>query len=274
MSFIHPYWLFALLILPLLVVLKALKSRNTLSVSLLAPRLQKRIESTKKTKGTALAFSMRILALALAIFALARPYDGEQRIEIDSSGHNLFILIDVSHSMLSEDSQPSRIYSAQTKAIEIVNKLPSSKIGLAKFAESLTLITPYTEDHQTITKFIRECNPDETRASGSDLGRALSSSISTLTHQNKEAHSILILSDGEMHSNAVDSAANLASDKNIKLFTVGVGTKAGGTIPDLTQRDGKFKDPFQSRRSTSTDISSAKRPSVVIGKPSPGRMLQ
>jgi len=105
--------------------------------------------------------------------------------------------------MLSQDVLPSRTNIAHQTAINILESIPDSHVGVASFSGNLTLLSPYTPDHQSVVKAIKEAQPDIEFATGSDLGRAVKSILNILSESQTSSHSVVILSDGEKHDHEI-----------------------------------------------------------------------
>ena len=244
MDFIFPYWLICLLLIPVLIAgyaVAVLRPKGK-GKTIIAERLQQKWRQQKSLGINHLGNLLHILALGLVIISVARPYSGEKVITVASEGHNIFILFDTSTSMLSRDMSPSRIEAAHAAAITVLKAFPESNIGVATFDESLTLYSPSSQDHDAIIKDIRSCLPDPEYPSGSDLGRAVTSSLEMLKSVAGQNHTVIIFSDGEKHVSEMDDAMAMAKAAAIPIFTVGVGTPTGGTIPNEEQQDKKFRD--------------------------------
>lgn len=244
MSFLHPYWLISLLTIPLIVGSVFLsKYWDKASWSkLVSNRLQRTLMIKTNRTTFWLGFGLQITGLLCVILAAARPYDGESKIEVNSSGHNIFFLIDNSRSMLCQDVKPSRMDVAHSQAIKIMRDMPEVRFGLATFAGTMTFVSPYTIDHKTLAEEMRSQKPENSRAGGSDLPRAILTLLSILKETESPAHAVIVFSDGEDHGEEMEQALQLAAEAKVKIFTIGVGTVKGGTIPDITEKDNKFKD--------------------------------
>ena len=134
MIWVHPEWLWALLLLPLLVLLYIrYNKRHQAKLSLSAYRLLPK-GSGRRSYLRALPFALELLALAAMIVALARPQDSNHWEERSIQGIDLVLAMDLSGSMQALDLKPNRFEAARTVASEMIAARPNDNIGLVVFA--------------------------------------------------------------------------------------------------------------------------------------------
>ncbi|MBQ8901033.1 MAG: VWA domain-containing protein, partial [Akkermansia sp.] len=144
MSFLYPYVLIALLLPLLLAVLAILNHRQARQSwqLLVAPAHRAALVRKPPLWRTVLPAALGLLALTFGILAAARPINGYTDSGAVSSGRNLIIALDVSRSMETTDVTPSRLEEARTAAYELINALPTDKIGLIIFSGEADLVVP------------------------------------------------------------------------------------------------------------------------------------
>lgn len=245
MSFMYPYVLFALA-LPILAAVAALYPPSSVSRGwrqLVSAEHEEELVCAVPAWRRKLPLMLGIPALALLIFALARPYAGETQTENEWSGRNLIIAIDVSRSMETDDVKPSRLEQARTAAYELLDALPDERVGLIVFSGEAELVIPLTYDHDALKDAIEQINRQWISSGGTNFGRVLSCAVETFRKSGAQGtNALIILSDGE---DTVDSSPVLAEEAkkdHLLVMTVGIGTRAGAPIPDASSRDGLYAD--------------------------------
>ena len=150
MIWVHPEWFWALLLLPLLVLLYIrYNKRHQAQLSLSAYRLLPK-GSGWRSYLRALPFALELLALAAMILALARPQDSNHWEERSIQGIDLVLAMDLSGSMQALDLKPNRFEAARSVASEMIAARPNDNIGLVVFAGESFTLCPLTVDHNVI----------------------------------------------------------------------------------------------------------------------------
>jgi len=182
---------------------------------------------------------LRISYFSLMIVALMAPSFGEQKQEVKSEGKDIFFVIDLSHSMDAVDVKPSRLGKMKFELKKIVSEFNSDRIGLIVFTSEAFLQWPLTFDHSSLLNlFISPLSTSQIYNKGTDFAPALQLALQKHLKEdeqqvkNKTSKIILLVSDGEDFGDDVANIANKIKQQGIKLFTLGIGTKAGGKIPD------------------------------------------
>ena len=245
MNFLHPEVLF-LLILPLLLAVAAIVSARRKNNSWLAL-----VSETHKTELLVRPAPWRrhfptafgLLALALVIIALARPYSGYTDRKDISMGRNIMLAIDVSRSMETRDVSPSRLEQARTAAYELMDALPDDNFGLIVFSGDAQLAVPLTHDHNALRESIEQINRSWASYGGTNLNNVLSCALDTFKqHSPDTTNALIILSDGEDTVGNSLSLVERARKEHLIVITVGIGTKTGDVIPDTHDRTGLYRD--------------------------------
>ena len=244
MSFVHPSWLLLLLILPMILLGAILTTRasNKAWQQLVATRLRKQLVKEGSTTRRWIALIMGLLGCALLIIVLARPYGGETSTTEQIRSRNILIAIDTSRSMLVEDVAPNRISHAKAMALELVQTFPNDRIGVIAFSGAAVSMAPLTIDHTAVHETISQLDTNVIPSGGSDLAAAVELAIETFEKSDKKSNALIIISDGEDHSEKIQFAGSEIRDAGTAVCTIGVGSAEGGMIPDLRNLDGKFRD--------------------------------
>lgn len=178
-------------------------------------------------------FVLKLAAIGLLIVALARPQTFDSRRTARVEGTDIVLALDISGSMATKDFEPTRFQAAKDVAVKFVNQRANDNLGLVVFAgESLSLM-PLTYDRGAVTNALMNVKlgdlPD-----GTAIGDGLTSAINRLLTGKAKSKSIILLTDGSNNAGQVPpaTAAQIARQKGIKVYTIGMGTNGTITITD------------------------------------------
>jgi Ca-activated chloride channel family protein len=167
---------------------------------------------------------------------------GTKMEKIQRKGIDVMIALDVSKSMLSQDVVPSRLEKSKLLIQTLLKKLEGDRVGLVIFAGNAYLQMPLTVDYSSLMLYLRSVNTNSVPTQGTIITEALDQAESAFNATDKKHKAIIVITDGEDHEeNAIDKAEELASD-GTKIFTVGVGTPNGGTIPIYNETGNKVDE--------------------------------
>lgn len=178
----------------------------------------------------------RTFYFALFIVALLGPSFGGSKKEVKSVGKDIMICVDLSKSMDAFDIQPTRLEKVKYEMKKVVAAFNSDRIGIIIFSSEAFMQCPLTYDQNALNLFIETMNSGLVPASGTDFGPPLRLALKKLeendTAPNEQAKSkvIILISDGEDFGEDTDDVVNEIEKRDIKLFTLGVGTEKGGNI--------------------------------------------
>ena len=177
-----------------------------------------------------LPFALRLAALALLIVALARPQDVERLSRTNTEGIDIMLAIDVSGSMLARDFRPDRITAAKEVAGSFIADRYGDRIGLVAFAGEAFTQSPLTTDQGTLQTLLGRLRSGVVE-DGTAIGNGLATAINRLRESNAKSKVIILLTDGENNRGEIAplTAAEIARDQGIRVYTIGVGTR--GTAP-------------------------------------------
>jgi Ca-activated chloride channel family protein len=178
-----------------------------------------------------LKFVVLILALASLIMALVNPKMGTKMETIKREGIDIVFAVDVSKSMLAEDVAPSRLEKTKQLVSQIINQLGNDRIGIVAYAGSAFPVLPITTDYGVAKMFLQSMNTNMVSSQGTSLDEAINLSGTFFDKSNKTSKLVILISDGEDHSEGAEDAAAEANKMGMKIITIGVGTPKGGPIP-------------------------------------------
>lgn len=180
-------------------------------------------------------FKETILVIAVAAIgiALARPQWGEQTEVTETMGQDILFLIDCSQSMMAADIRPNRLTRARFAVMDFVQKHGQGRVGLVAFAGQAFLLCPLTYDYEAFREAITSLDDRSIPVPGTDLGRALDEAF-LATEKLDRRKIMMLLTDGEdLQKTGIDRARQLA-EKDVQVFTIGIGTSAGTQIQTAT----------------------------------------
>ena len=171
------------------------------------------------------------LGLSLAVVAMAQPRWGHSWKEQEVTGLEIIVALDVSRSMDAQDVDPSRIERARRETLDLIEAMPSSRIGLVLFAGGAYPRMPQTLDHQALRGILSRTDTQTIRAQGSSIGAALKEARGLMDLDRKADRAVLLLSDGENWDRGLQEETAALAQAGIRVYSVGIGTLAGAPIP-------------------------------------------
>lgn len=173
-----------------------------------------------------------LVGCAATILAAARPRFGEYDEQVKQPALDLFILLDVSRSMLAADVTPSRLERAKIDIRDLVAAIPADRVGLVLFAGNPSIRIPLTTDHEALLQELSFVDPRSVALGGSRIGDAIRRTIEAFGPASDRDRVIVLLSDGGDQDSNPLAAAKEAREANVRLITVGIGDpKEGARIP-------------------------------------------
>ena len=172
--------------------------------------------------------------LVLALFAMAGPRWGYHEQETVSSGLDILVCIDVSRSMLADDTKPNRLTRAKLAAYDLMAVARTERLGVVAFAGDAFLQCPLTLDDEAFRQSIESLDTDIIPNQGTAIGSALREAMHAFDKESHGSRAIVIISDGEDQETGATEIAEQAARDGIRIFTLGVGTTTGTVlrIPD------------------------------------------
>lgn len=181
------------------------------------------------TKNT-IRFVLQMIIFSLLVLAFANPQVGTKLQEVKQTGIDVFICLDVSLSMSAEDIKPNRLEKAKYQISSLIQKLQGDRIGLVVFAGNAYLQFPLTIDYSAANLFLSAVDFNTIPQPGTAIASAIQMAVQSFdTSSTKKA--IVIITDGEDHEGDIDKAIKLANEKEIKIYTIGLGSPDGTPIP-------------------------------------------
>lgn len=201
------------------------------------------LKGSWRTYGVWIAPLLQIMAFVLIVIALARPQYTNTTVERNAEGIDIVLTLDISTSMKAEDLKPNRLEAAKNVAEDFISKRISDRIGLVLFARKSFTMVPPTLDYDLLQRLLRDVEMGVVE-DGTAIGMGIATAVNRLKESPAESKVIILLTDGQNNSGEIDpvTAADLAVSYDIKIYTIGAGTR--GTAP-YPVRDPIFGDRYQ-----------------------------
>ena len=167
-----------------------------------------------------------IVALLLIIVGFARPQISSLDKDLTVEVIDIVLVLDTSSSMLAEDFKPNRLEAVKDAAKEFIKNRSGDRIGLLVFGKDTFIQCPLTIDYSVLNNLLSEVTVMEPKYDGTAIGVAIANGVNRLRNSDSESKVIILLSDGSNNVGSIDpiSAAKIAKEYNIKVYTIGAGT--------------------------------------------------
>ena len=183
-----------------------------------------------------------VLAILFLILALTRPRWGYQWEDLHQRGVDVIVALDVSSSMLAEDIKPNRLERAKRKISDLLDMMEGDRIGLVAFAGTSFVQCPLTLDYGAARLFLSAIDTQLIPVQGTALGNAIKTSVKAFRSQEKKSKALILITDGEDQTGKALSAAKLAGDQGVKIYTIGIGGEIGAPLPNSSGAGGFRKN--------------------------------
>ena len=183
-----------------------------------------------------------VLAILFLILALTRPRWGYQWEDLHQRGVDVIVALDVSSSMMAEDIKPNRLERAKRKISDLLDMMEGDRIGLVAFAGTSFVQCPLTLDYGAARLFLSAIDTQLIPLQGTALGNAIKTSVKAFRTQEKKSKALILITDGEDQTGKAISAAKLAGDQGVKIYTIGIGGEIGAPLPNLSGAGGFRKN--------------------------------
>jgi Ca-activated chloride channel family protein len=234
--FLHPQFLALLLLLPVVAFWLGRKGRVA-AVEYSSAAVAREVARETRSRIGNLAVLLPLLAAALFIVGLARPQWQQGSVEVEASGVDLMLAIDVSGSMQSLDYQvngqpTSRIDTVKAAVGKFIDARPDDRLGLIEFSAEPYMISPLTLDHDWLRQGLERVDTG-TIADGTAIGDAIAMGVNRLRDQPAKSKVLVLLTDGCNNMGKLSPllAAETAKALGIKIYTIGAGVRGNAPMP-------------------------------------------
>ncbi|WP_147677656.1 vWA domain-containing protein [Algibacter pacificus] len=226
-------WFWTLAIIPVIIVLFLLLQfwRYRTQKKFADKALLKRLSPNKSLFKSILKVVVLCLAFLCLTIALVNPKIGTKLETVKREGVDIVFAVDVSKSMLAEDIAPNRLEKSKQLVTQIINNLASDRVGIIAYAGKAFPQLPITTDYASAKMFLNNMNTDMLSSQGTAINEAIKLATTYFDNEEQTNRVLIIISDGEDHSEDAVAVAEQAHDEGIRIFTIGVGDIKGGPIP-------------------------------------------
>lgn len=239
--FQHPIFLVLLAIVPALIWWRYIRKESHL-VPMTVPSLEglANIRNWKSVAGYYLPL-MRYLGYAALIVALARPQQSLKEEVVRAEGIDIFLVMDLSSSMLAKDFDPDRLEVSKRVATEFIDKRTYDRIGLAVFSGESFTQSPLTTDHAIVKQLLAGLKCGLLK-DGTAIGMGLAAGVNRLKDSDAESKVVILLTDGVNNSGYIKplTAAGIAVEFGVRVYTIGVGSTGEALAPVSVRDDGRY----------------------------------
>ena len=236
MRFLYPEFLWLLSLLPLLAILRGRRSAAPALV-FSSTSIAASMAGGRKTGPGKMVAALRLLGLGLLILALARPQLGNTTTEIEASGIDILLAVDVSGSMEALDftlkgKAANRLDVVKSVMHTFISERPNDRIGLLAFSGRPYMVSPLTLDHDWLVQRLDSLSIGMVE-DGTAIGSAIGSGLNRLRDREAKSRIMILLTDGMNNAGTVPPlvAAEAAETLGIKVYTIGAGTRGEAPMP-------------------------------------------
>ena len=226
MEFLNPNFLIIIPLFMVLVIVKIFFYKKTSSVQVSSFKSLKNFFGNQGKIKVFFINALFIVALLLIIVGFARPQISSLDKDITVEVIDIVLVLDTSSSMLAEDFKPNRLEAVKDAAKEFIKNRSGDRIGLLVFGKETFIQCPLTIDYSVLNNLLSEVTVMEPKYDGTAIGVAIANGVNRLRNSDSESKVIILLSDGSNNVGSIDpiSAAKIAKEYNIKVYTIGAGT--------------------------------------------------
>jgi len=235
-EFANPGFFWLLLLIPLMIgwyIWRNKRLQGTMRIS----SVKSFMGAKKSSYGVLRHYSivLKLLALIAIIIGLARPQSALSWQNSTTEGIDIVIATDISGSMLSEDLKPNRLEAGKNIAIDFIKDRPDDRIGLVVFSGESFTQCPLTIDHDVLINLFKGINNGMIE-DGTAIGMGLATAVNRLKDSEAKSKVVILLTDGSNTGGSIPpvTAAEIAKQMNVRVYTVGVGTKGYAPYPVKT----------------------------------------
>lgn len=172
------------------------------------------------------------LAVGFVVLAIARPQTGSKLRSVETEGREIVLAVDVSNSMLAEDTDPSRMTRTRYAIQQLTRHMTDDHVGIVAFADDVEVLLPITSDYKMVESKLRNLSPSLIANQGTDIGEALEVSMLSFSTSTRSSRSrvIILITDGEAHDDKAMAVAELAKQEGVLICCIGIGTPEGTAL--------------------------------------------
>ena len=241
LTFARPWLLLLLLAIPLLAWLRgkrgpaaALTYSSTASLQAIGKRSAARAGRILRT--------LLLASLAILVVGLARPQLGKSLTQIEASGIDIMLVLDVSMSMLTTDftiggAEATRLDAVREVTRKFIEERPNDRIGIIAFGTQPYVVSPMTLDHDWLLQNLERVRIGLVEGNTA-IGSAMAAAGNRLNDKHSKSRAIVLLTDGENNAGKIspNTAAEAVKALKIHFYAIGAGINGIAPAPIFTSR--------------------------------------
>lgn len=244
LTFAHPWLLLLLLALPLFAWFRG-KSGPAAALTFSSTSALRSLGKTSAARAGKFLRSLFLLGFALLVIAMARPQLGKSLTQVEASGIDIMLVLDVSQSMLTKDfsvggDQATRLEAIREVTRQFIEGRPNDRIGIIAFAGHPYVISPMTLDHDWLLQNLERVRTGMVE-DGTAIGLGIASAANRLKDKASKSRVIVLLTDGENNAGRIPpaTAAEAVKALKIRFYAIGAGINGIAPAPVFNPRTGK-----------------------------------
>ena len=248
-EFANPWILVLAVLIPLAVWWqKQWGNRREGTIQLSSVQAVKNVAGLSGERKLKLVRTIQMIVLSLLIMAMARPRAVRDLTETSVNVVDINLVLDISSSMRAEDFKPNRLEAAKATARKFIEDREGDRIGLLVFAGESYIQCPLTIDYDVLLDLLDQVEIVDEAHDGTAIGMAIAHGINRLRSSDAKSRIMVLLSDGSNNAGELDpiTAAGFASEYDIKIYAIGVGSRGKAPFP--------VDDPVFGKRYVQVDV--------------------
>jgi len=232
LHFLRPWWLLALVPVILVALFLWYQKHNARSwQQMVAPELLQYLLDGQTTRIRPWQIIALLFAWIISCIALAGPSWEKRPVAVEQNQQALVLLLDLSPSMMSEDIKPSRLVRARLKIADLLRQRKDGQTALLVYAGDVHVVTPLTDDTETINNIIPALHPNIMPAQGSNTEAAVERAIQLLKNAAITQGDLLLITDGIDKDAQYNITDIMSRESQYRLSILGVGGTTPTPIP-------------------------------------------
>ncbi|MEY2545688.1 MAG: Ca-activated chloride channel [Verrucomicrobiota bacterium] len=244
LTFAHPWLLLLLLAVPLIAYLRGKRGASAALIFSSTAPLTAIGKQTVSRAGKILR-ALSILALSIFVIAIARPQLGKSLTQVEASGIDIMLVLDVSNSMLTKDftiggEEATRLDAVQAQAKKFIEARPNDRIGIIAFGTQPYVVSPMTLDHDWLLQNLERVRIGLIEGSTA-IGSAMAAAGNRLNDKHSKSRAVVLLTDGDNNAGKIppQTAAEALKALHINFYAIGIGTNGVAPFPVMDGRTGR-----------------------------------
>ena len=244
LTFAQPWWLLLLLAIPLLAYLRG-RSGPAAALTFSSTAALRALGKSSAARARKFLRAMLLVSLALLALAMARPQLGKSLTQVEASGIDIMVVLDVSGSMLTKDftiggQSATRIDAIRQVTQNFIEGRPNDRIGIIAFAGRPYVVSPMTLDHDWLLKNLERVKIGLVE-DGTAIGSGIAAGANRLNDKRSKSRVIVLLTDGENNTGKIppNTAAEAVKALKIRFYAIGAGINGIAPTPVFNPQNGK-----------------------------------